>query len=973
MLKKVSLDKPRLVLLIIVLSAFIIIAGFATYAEDLAKELPLNEEKVLDEASGASDAKLTNIEPELDKISDKIDVELDKISDKIDIDASFTVDESMENSEDSDSGKLVDYVIVKNGKKEIEAKMEEGKEVEIFKSESVDEDSDLWKKRVTVSSDEHFDSPVTVYADIIETDEELKVLWIKEDGIIDITDDRSFDLTLYDQDDNGLNDRISFIAPHLSVQNFDIIINLTQGTENSNLTSLSIEMGDYPQGEITNAADLDFDFNVSYSNLSNVDCSFDLKKGETVKEQIDGINMGELNISTLELDNGNYNWKIFCKDEINSSINDSESNNFDIMMDYSPIIAFTSSDNQIIQDEEITFNVNVTGLDEYSLSGIIIFGDGGFEQLNGNPYQEFSHEYSSSGEFTASLSGLILGETGNYNLTESIEISVTGANTTDEDGPTIELNYPSDEDTLDEYNINFSYEAHDVSNISNCTFNLFYFNSSSIGELVYDAFNNDVDNNEEVIVQLVDFDEGDYTWEVECYDTKGNRDSKDRDFNYHNSTYSLKASSRALNTTFERAEEIDEMLDRISEFLIDSGNYGKEEQEAMDDLGLVDDALYYKKKLSQIKLDLQHNLDHITDEDKRDERRDEINSELDEIAENIPENVEVLATDEFIKNKIDSNIRDVIRKFLDNKNIILSKAAESNLIDYNAQLQNSLSISVNIKHVEIEYAGREEKITLVRKTLDSHGEIPDTYLEVIPEEISKDLDEVSFLNINNAIDENNIYEIKSSDLIDGKIVYYMDKIIDLAEVRSSDTFAFHEDAPEKGFSPISAFAILPGAGNSGSLGIFIGWLVFILVFLAGGFYAFRGYKTNQYKSRPEVLATLSLIKDSENALSIGELSRAKDNYVRMAELYSSADGRVKPFLYKRISSLRVKVDKKEVQGLINECLEALRQGRTDIAMMIYSDIQSIYNRMPGKFRKKIYEKMVPYMSLLNNNTHNFIN
>ena len=117
----------------------------------------------------------------------------------------------------------------------------------------------------------------------------------------------------------------------------------------------------------------------------------------------------------------------------------------------------------------------------------------------------------------------------------------------------------------------------------------------------------------------------------------------------------------------------------------------------------------------------------------------------------------------------------------------------------------------------------------------------------------------------------------------------------------------------------------------------------------------------------EVKTILFLLKESKSSLNNRDLIRAKSNYEKIGKIYNFLSPNEKKAIYPRIFVLSAEIDKEEVVPLIRECMEALRIRHKDTATRIYQKIQQIYSRMPQKYKKKIYEKMQPYVYLFNMN------
>jgi hypothetical protein len=83
------------------------------------------------------------------------------------------------------------------------------------------------------------------------------------------------------------------------------------------------------------------------------------------------------------------------------------------------------------------------------------------------------------------------------------------------------------------------------------------------------------------------------------------------------------------------------LIDAINDFFVEEEKYSPDQIDAIGDLEIDEALKFYKKKLLQMKLDLEHNLDYIQEADRRDARRQEILSEMAEMKKNIPVSVGV--------------------------------------------------------------------------------------------------------------------------------------------------------------------------------------------------------------------------------------------------------------------------------------------------------------------------------------------
>ena len=83
------------------------------------------------------------------------------------------------------------------------------------------------QKRVTVSSDIHYENILT-YSSVPDLlPEQVKLFWMIEGIKTDVTENEDFNVTFYDENSDNLIDKISWITPHLSEQEFILEFDIT--------------------------------------------------------------------------------------------------------------------------------------------------------------------------------------------------------------------------------------------------------------------------------------------------------------------------------------------------------------------------------------------------------------------------------------------------------------------------------------------------------------------------------------------------------------------------------------------------------------------------------------------------------------------------------------------------------------------------------------------------------------------------
>ncbi len=963
--------------------------------------------------NNASDRKIQNDslneEINLSDISNNLDLEdensgdyyeyinIDEIQARNNSESKKNPDGSTKNSSSNESGSIKDadkktkkvpYVLYKHNKKEIETEISSIDEaIEINKEEAVITENDKWKKKVKVFSQKHFNNSLTVYADVEETSgESISVFWVEENKYIEFQS--------YDNNNNGLIDRISWIVPHLSEQNFEIIVNITinqTGNETANTTlsdkSITINPISFPSGTI-NYSLISFYFEVHSENISSLECNFSLSNSTSniVSKDL-SLNNNTLDYS-LNLSNGAYNWDLICYD-LNSSISNSTSGNFYIMVSYPPTIYLSASNNSINEGDSVTFAINITSETNYTIYYILDYGDG-------NKYVSFppettdslsvqlAHTYADAGNYTVNLS--VYADYAVFERTLNVKVNSLVFN--DTSAPEITLLDPEDEETIkiqdNNSKIKFSYKASDNAKVDNCTFELYYYGNSVVGSLTYSETKNITDD--EVEIELTDFDEGDYSWSVICYDNSSNSNEVQGDFTVvYEIEENLSETSENNNTNAtsipkedaEKIDEIDSLISGINDFFVKEEKYSSKEKEAIEDMGLYDELKFYKKKLLQMKLDLEHNLDYVRDEDRREERREEILNEIEDIKRKIPYDLKVTDSYEYYKNSLEFNMQEVVDSYIKANEIVLDKGKLNELVKRNEELQEYISTSAKVKHLEIYYnfsndgseTNRIDKITLIAKEikLKNSSVGVDSIIEVIPKDAAESADEVEFINKDvKILNPDPVFEIAFDNIEDNKIVYYIQGFIDMEDIEKTTTLSFKESFPENngiisgltGFALISDFSV---ADSVNKIGFYLSWIIAIAIIAVIGTVSYRKLKTEKLKKKREFREVFNIMADIESALKEKDIDAARKNYYSAKELYNNLPDEGKEIVYRKLKKLCLEIDKKDMGILIKEFSLAIREGRKEDALTIYKDIRKIYHRMPLRYKKIVYEKVIPYV------------
>ena len=945
------------------------------------------------------------------------------------------INPNLDNSQESSEKEKISYTYYTLGKKEIE--IENYEEINLVKNEL---EKNEFEKEVSISSEEHFEGYLRVYTSLTTQSkkEDIKIYW-KNNENLEITEKEEYSVEYYDEDNNGLIDRVSWIVPHLSEQVFEIVITFekTSGSEN-----ISLDIVNPPNGIANNP--IPFDIHVDYSG--EVNCYL---KINTSPESIE--NFANNHSYSLTLPNGYYVWMVNCSNLSENIYNFIEGNftvneGFSVSLTEGKVYFLDLTDDTIKNPETININstnpsnftvklnnqiistknlsvsttlvMNSTLLNSYGNYNLSVEFDApsskttiikNFSVVSGNLIltqttidkdeqagiraiiypinqvnyyqlifdeghntpeifagssnidQMFYQEYQNTGTKIIKLN-ISLKNDGNFIIQKTLTVTDNTDNSEDTSPPSITLIEPDDEEIIHGDSVNFTYKASDNVKVENCSFKL-YENCASMSSCSTSSSNlvfplnsqqravanvDSVENNEKIEVKLEAFDDGIYMWQVECYDNSSNYDWNLGFFEISVNGTSLSLSS---SSSYDQEEEVESLMEQADDFL--TTNFGLDEKEVLDDLNILNDTKYYKKRLTDIDNFFSENYKYVSTQSLLNAKTDDYLAELENIKNNMPQNIVMKGTYEYIKNSVDSDLEGIVQDYFDSTNTKIGKSSVKKLAETNRKLQNEISVSANIKDVEVEYGNRTEEITLVKKEITLNNESYNKLLEVIPKNIAENSEDVVFLTKNEVINEDPLFEINYEDLDKKEILYYIRGAVKLKDFEGTETLLFEEDLNKLGVG-FTGFFIVDFSSGSSALYIVLAFiLLIVLSFMA--VFVFKKFKMVRWRKEPNVVRMMDLIEGIKKLLKEREIEKARENYYKIKAIYPVLPYKTRPYFYKKVNEMLVRIDKKDILGLVKEYQEAKRNWNKEDYMRLYEDIKKIYKRLPEKDRKKVYD------------------
>ena len=587
--------------------------------------------------------------------------------------------------------------------------------------------------------------------------------------------------------------------------------------------------------------------------------------------------------------------------------------------------------------------------------------DVSFYATSGNISESFNYTPNAEKDYEIKL----VVNVGTKSFSKTITLDVDG----DTKKPVVNLVYPANDEIVREENITFVYNVSDDSSLSDaeCKFMLYdatYYPDKSLsfiaGEKIFPlsiednkyAVEKDLANNnhDEIEVDMYFFEEQAYYWEVECTDSSGNKNVYDGNFFLvdFNGKYS-NTENNAMD--YARESEIGDLLNKADSFLESIDNIGLNENKILNLLKLEDNVNSYKKLLKSWQSSLADGMRGLTQEQK-DRQMEIIDKGIDEIMENMIIGIHVGGEPyEYSKSSLGLEVEDVLTDYFDATNQNIGGSALKKIIRGNEELQDSLRLDgAEVFAVDVEYFDGVKKMILVNKKFDIDSNPADKLLEVIPEDLSKD---VYFTVDSDDIGEG-IWEVLLSDLENEELTYYFFSEESLQNIQKTESLLFGEEI-RSNVNLITGF--VTGVGEIGSAMI-LPFLLLSLFMGYVGFIIFEKARLEVWKKEPNVVRILDLMKRTKLLLKENKVLDARENYRQMGEIYKVLPNKCKNFFFNEIKIIRLAIDKKDVLNLIIEYEKARSENRLADASELHSKISEIYKKLPKKFQDKVYQRLI---------------
>ncbi len=256
-----------------------------------------------------------------------------------------------------------------------------------------------------------------------------------------------------------------------------------------------------------NSTPVDFVFNTTDNLDSTMECNLSLD-GTIVSSGISAQNDSQTPVQVSQINDGQHYWNVTCWDNA-SNVNTSNTNNFNLSVKPQVTQDYPLADTYTY--ENVTFLFTISDNDGFANCSVFIDNLKNqtklASELVNNAQNNITVYNLSEGWYNWSVLCYDNGSFANSNQTDNIEFAV------DITKPSVQLNYPSQNEMVNSKDINFNFTAFD-NLASTLTCNLTVSNGKNATNLV-------VSNGVAFNKTLYNFTNGVYYWNVSCKDQVG--------------------------------------------------------------------------------------------------------------------------------------------------------------------------------------------------------------------------------------------------------------------------------------------------------------------------------------------------------------------------------------------------------------------------------------------------------------------
>jgi len=531
--------------------------------------------------------------------------------------------------------------------------------------------------------------------------------------------------------------------------------------------------------------------------------------------------------------------------------------------------------------------------------------------------------------------------------------------------PSIDFLEPADQFPLDE-SVLFHFRASDKLMMA-CR--LFLKSNSSGFRVVLQ--NTSVISGIDTYFNYTSFEDEEYQWKIECIDRNGNNMTSATRNIVFPTNEEIQLTEESVQEESSVKEVGTDSIAAIEEALINIENYGEDEKDAADAIGLqklLEKARTGIQRASRDIESLQYRQLNGTDLDQETQK---IYDRIDEIKRTTPLSISIIEKNDFVKYPEKEDVENALIVLANRSNIRLTRKDLNSLSQEAYKLQSQLTVTTKLMVAEVTYVtGEVGYISIIQKNVASKSKNDGfVFYEVIPKEIASNISEINADFEYTKIQEDPIIEINLEKI--QSYSYYISKRLSPIEAESIKSILLDPNIKASRKNGLTGFSILnnftSGIGKTIDIRFSIEASIIVILTLVFLYYQFGEDKLGpmlNFSSRKSIKELNYLFEKIGKYLSENRYNDSKTIYKEIESIFRKLPKNIKASFFKKVMDCHNRMNFIFIDNLLNEAIASIRTNRK-LAVENYKKVISVYKEISKEYKAKIHAKCMELNTLLN--------
>lgn len=454
-----------------------------------------------------------------------------------------------------------------------------------------------------------------------------------------------------------------------------------------------------------------------------------------------------------------------------------------------------------------------------------------------------------------------------------------------------------------------------------------------------------------------------YQWKIECEDEEGN------------TAFSKERSFRLLDDETKTVlNDADDAAATIADTIASLDALDKNAQQAAQ-------ALNFQKRLERAKREIeraQRDINNIgfrkdlTVQEKADQRQ-ALQEKIATLVATTPTGIAVRDTTSFVTYPDEADIQSALE-------YALSPEEATTLLDTNLKVQEKLTATTIVYHIDLTYPDTSQSMTVVHKQLVINDTGPYFLVEHIPKTFASSVEKLMVVQDFEVLNPDPVLRFR----IEEEIVYSVNDSVSFEVLKEAKTVLVSRQPPAE--TGPTGFSISKVSGSPYSIGavILFGILIAVLVLRKtgllkkkkqtshltmpeqpsqktgqqslGAVQALLGNLASRFKRKPTNDPRMDmLIQQAFYHLGANQLEDALTVYSQASNHYGQLDPGLQHTYLGTLTELCYSIDANTVRQMLNTLHTDMATGEVEASMSYFHQIQAIFEKLPDTYRQNVAE------------------